>query len=115
MTGKILLCGNDVLLSTREMVLSKAGYITSICSENDIAAMPQNPAIALAVMGHSMPKDEQAKTAKLVRAKWPGVKTLFLTYDYGPLAKTARSDYEVGSMNPSHLVRSCQAILNDWV
>jgi DNA-binding NarL/FixJ family response regulator len=116
MAGAVLLCGQDaVLLNTRRMLLTRAGFITSICSENDIASMPQDPAIVLAVMGHSMPHDEQIKTAELVRAKWPDARILFLTRADESLTEISQNEYQSGSVNPSHLIHACRTILNGSV
>jgi DNA-binding NarL/FixJ family response regulator len=94
------------------MVLTNAGFITSTCSENDIDTMPQDPPIALAVMGHSMPHETQIETAELVLNKWPDARTLFLTPNTEQPAKTSHNEYETGSANPSHFIRACRAILN---
>jgi DNA-binding NarL/FixJ family response regulator len=94
------------------MVLTNAGFIASTCSENDIAAMPQHPAIALAVMGHSMPHRTQIATAEYVLEKWPDARILFLTPNTEPLAKTSHNEYETGSSNPAYLVHACRAILD---
>jgi DNA-binding response OmpR family regulator len=116
MSGPILLCGNDpVLLRTREMLLSHAGFIVSICSENDIASMPKDHAIALAVMGHSMPAEQQVETAKLVRLKWPNAQILFLTQADTQVVKLSAMEYEAGSGNPSHLIQVCRQILEGSV
>ena len=113
MLGPLLLCDNDpALLSTREMVLTHAGFTASICSENDIAAMPQNPAIALAVMGHSTLPKEQAAAAELVRAKWPDSKILFLRNSDRNLEQQSNFEYECGSLNPARLIRACRLILD---
>ena len=114
MTAAILLCGNDdMLLDTRRMVLSSAGFLASICSEDSIASMPHEPAIALAVMGHSMPRAKQVETAAVVRQRWPEARILFLTVADGPLVKILPNEYESGSVNPSHLIEACREILND--
>jgi DNA-binding NarL/FixJ family response regulator len=114
MSGPVLLCGNDpVLLSTRKLVLTHAGFIVSVCSENDIASMPQDPAIALAVMGHSMPHQQQLKTAELVLAKWPQARILFLTNTEARISKLSPKEYESGSINPSQLIHACRQILDE--
>jgi DNA-binding NarL/FixJ family response regulator len=116
MTGPVLLCGNDpMLLNTRKMVLSGAGFIASLCGENDISSMPQDPAIALAVMGHSMPYESQIKTAELVRAKWPDARILFLKKADEPLIERSQNEYEAGSASPSLLIQACRTILNGSV
>jgi DNA-binding response OmpR family regulator len=113
MLGPILLCGNDpVLLNTRKMVLSHAGFIVSVCTESDIASMPQNPAIALAVMGHSMPQQQQLATAAFVRAKWHDARILYLTNTSAALVKISTYEYESGSNIPAHLVDACKKILD---
>ena len=116
MTRPILLCGNEpALLGTRNMVLERAGFVTSICSEHDIASMPHTPPIALTVLGHSMSKEDVTRTANLVRTKWPHVKILFLTKSDDGVVKTAPDEYKAGSSNPSHLIQTCQAILDGSV
>ena len=113
MLGPILLCGNDpVLLRTREMVLSHAGFIVSVCTENDIASMPQEPAIALGVMGQSMPHKQQIETAERVRTKWPETKILFLRESDTSLAQLSAFEYECGSVDPARLIKACRAVLD---
>jgi DNA-binding response OmpR family regulator len=114
MLGPVLLCGNDpVLLSTRKMLLTHAGFTVSICSETDIASMPQDPAIELAVMGHSMPHKQPMETAVFVRDKWPEAKILFLTNADADVVQISDDDYESGSRNPSHLILACRRILKN--
>jgi DNA-binding response OmpR family regulator len=116
MSGPVLLCGNDpVLLNTRKMLLTHAGFRVSICSENDIASMPQDPAIVLAVMGHSMPHKAQLQTAELVRNKWPNSMILFLTKADSEVVMLSAYEYEAGSREPSHLIQTCRQILNETV
>jgi hypothetical protein len=81
--GRILLCGADVaLLSTRGMLLIHAGYsVVSACSKDEIVSFPANPAIELAIIGHSLVEDQQLAVADDVRARWPASKILFLVSD----------------------------------
>lgn len=112
MLGPVLLCGNDhVLLDTRKMLLTHAGFIASICSENDRASMPQDPGIALAVMGHSMPHKQQIETAERVCAKWPDARILFLMSTSARLTKLSPKEYQCGSAEPAQLIHACRHIL----
>ena len=96
------------------MVLTHAGFHVSICSENDIASIPQDPGIALAVMGHSMPAQQQRATAERVRLKWPEATILYLTAALdSPVLKISSSEYESGSGNPAYLIRACRHILDE--
>jgi hypothetical protein len=112
MHGPILLCGNDpALLLTREMLLTHAGFVVSISSESDIVSLPQESAIVLAVLGHSKSAEQQIRTAKLVRLKWPDASILFLREADISLSTVSKHEYESGSRNPVHLIQAGRQIL----
>ena len=113
MSRRIMVCGNEApLLQTRLLVLKHAGFaVISACSRDQIESLPQEPAVELGVLGHSLSEEEQASLAERLRAKWPGAKILFLTEHRASLEKVTENDYRSDSFQPSQFVENCREIL----
>jgi DNA-binding NarL/FixJ family response regulator len=77
----------------------------------EIASIPKDPAVELAIIGHSLTKAEQREVAGDVRERWPGVRILFLTNSASSLEKISADEYQSRSDNPTELIKACQRIL----
>ncbi len=113
MSRQVLVCGEErLLLRTRDLVLSRAGLtVVSACTRDEIASIPQYPAVELGIIGHSLTHSEQLEVAGDVREKWPGVKILFLTNAASSLERISADEYQSRSDNPVELIATCQQIL----
>ncbi|NYF90978.1 hypothetical protein RBB79_15290 [Tunturiibacter empetritectus] len=93
-------------------MLEQAGFaVVSACSQGEIDCLPLNPAIELAVLGHSLSDEEQTTIADDLRAKWPSAKILHLTEYQGSLERVAQNEYRSDSFDPSQFVADCRQIL----
>jgi DNA-binding response OmpR family regulator len=109
----VLICGNDAeLLSSRGLVLSHAGFTVVIaCTDEEISQLPENPAVALGVVGHSLNDAEQKTVAKDLRSRWPDVRILYLNKTPHELEKLSETDYRVSSNDPTQFIAVCREII----
>jgi DNA-binding NtrC family response regulator len=112
-TFQILICGDEPqLLTTREMVLSRAGYrVVSPCTAEEIDAVPEFIEVDLAVLGHSISEGQQKTVVSRILSRWPSVKILYLTRTNDALEQLSDSEFECGVHNPPKLISNCQHIL----
>ena len=112
MAGRILLCSKDpALAATRKMVLAVAGFDVSVaCSEEAFAALPQNPAVQLAVIGHTLTGKERESEVEAILERWPDAAILYLSLGFQPLERE-QCRFTCGT-NPIELVEACRKIVS---
>jgi len=113
MPGRILICGDEPsLLETRYMVLARAGFVVaSMCTQGEIASLPEEPAFGLAVVGRTLGDGDKKMIVEEVLRRWPGIRILFLTYQGDLLQKISSNEYRSSSLPPREFVANCRQIL----
>jgi DNA-binding response OmpR family regulator len=113
MSGRILICGDEPsLLETRYMVLVRAGFaVASMCTPAEIAALPEEPAFRLAVIGRMLNERDKKAIVAEVRRRWPEIRILFLTNQPIPLERLSSNEYRSSSLPPRQFVVNCRQII----
>jgi DNA-binding response OmpR family regulator len=113
MSGRILICGDEPsLLETRYMVLVRAGFaVASMCSREEIASLPREPAFRLAVIGRTLSDGDKEAIVEEVRRRWPGIRILFLTSQRDSLQQISSHEYTSNSLPPREFVKNCRQLL----
>jgi DNA-binding response OmpR family regulator len=113
MSGRILICGDEPpLLETRYMVLVRAGFaVVSTCTRREIAALPEEPAFRLAVIGRTLADGDKKSIVEEVRRRWPEIRILFLTSQPLSLQQISTNEYRSSSLPPHQFVANCRHIL----
>ena len=113
MSGRILICGDEpFLLETRNMVLVRAGFtVVSTCTRDEIASLPQEPPIRLAVVGRTITQEDKEFIVAEVRRRWSGIRFLFLTDHRNSIQQISNNEYIANSLPPREFVANCRQIL----
>ena len=81
--GSIVILGHEEHLNaTRQWVLQTRGYrVLVIDDPSAIGLLPQNPAIQLLILCHSVSKPECETAIALATTRWPEVRSLMMVAD----------------------------------
>lgn len=81
--SSIVILGHDEHLNaTRQWVLQTRGYRVLVIEDaSAIGLLPQNPAIQLLILCHSVPKPECETALALATTRWPEVRSLMMVAD----------------------------------
>jgi hypothetical protein len=112
MPSTVLVCSKDpVLLETRRLVLTRAGFRVVTVDIRDLNNMPPDP-VDLVVIGHTLSQEQRDAMIAASRAEWPNVKILRLVRSTHAHLPTGENEYECDSHSPHRLVEMCRNLLS---
>jgi hypothetical protein len=102
---------DEMVRSTRELVLRKDGYETQSISSNDLVAVPEIRAFDVAVICHSVPPQRAIMIVERLRRYNPEIRLLRVN----PVVRRVDPLYDVDSevlSGPSALLKGVKELLN---
>jgi DNA-binding response OmpR family regulator len=111
MTNRVLSISYDaVLLNTRAMMLQREGYtVTSAQTLHDAIRLSRQAYFDAAIIGHSIPIEDQMQMATAVRQNCPGAVLIALARREGE--RLAFADRVLQAQNPAEVVTELRHLL----
>lgn len=113
MPNRVLSISYDVvLLNTRAMILEREGYtVTSAQTLRDAIELLQRTSFDAAIIGHSIPVEEQRQMAAAIRQQCPHAPVIALTRREGE--RLAFADRAIEAQKPEEMVAELRHLLRN--